>query len=72
MNDVIAPCADPTTRPDPLEILSASIAPDRLEPGPLDLDPRPCEFCGLTIDRHDMVDHGEGPEFYCADVRPTT
>lgn len=40
------------------------------ELAPIELDPRPCEFCGLTIDRHDMVDHGEGPEFYCADVSP--
>jgi hypothetical protein len=40
------------------------------EPDPIEIDPRPCEFCGLTIDRHDMVDHGEGPEFYCADVSP--
>jgi hypothetical protein len=36
----------------------------------LEIDPRPCEQCGLTIDRHDMVDHGEGPEFFCADILP--
>jgi hypothetical protein len=41
-----------------------------LEPAPIELDPRPCELCGLTVDRHDMVDHGDGPEFYCADVSP--
>jgi hypothetical protein len=29
------------------------------------IDPRPCEHCGLTIDRHQMVDDGEGPEFFC-------
>jgi hypothetical protein len=40
------------------------------EPNPIEIDPRPCELCGLTIDRHDMVDHGEGPEFFCADVSP--
>jgi hypothetical protein len=47
-----------------------AITPGQFELDPLELDPRPCEFCGLTIDRHDMVDHGEGPEFYCADVLP--
>jgi hypothetical protein len=31
----------------------------------LEIDPRPCELCGLTIDRHECVDDGEGPEFYC-------
>ena len=36
----------------------------------LEIDPRPCEFCGLTIDRHEMVDSGEGPEFFCADLSP--
>jgi hypothetical protein len=50
--------------------MNAIVIPANLEPAPLDLDPRPCELCGLTIDRHDMVDHGEGPEFYCADVSP--
>jgi len=34
-------------------------------PAPIEIDPRPCELCGLTIDLHQMVDHGEGPEFYC-------
>jgi hypothetical protein len=37
---------------------------------PIEIDPRPCELCGLTIDRHEMVDHGEGPEFFCADLSP--
>jgi hypothetical protein len=37
---------------------------------PIGIDPRPCEWCGLTIDRHRMVDHGEGPEFFCADISP--
>jgi hypothetical protein len=34
---------------------------------PIEVDPRPCELCGLTIDQHIMVDDGEGPEFYCSD-----
>jgi hypothetical protein len=40
------------------------------EPEPIEIDPRPCELCGLTIDRHDMVDDGEGPQFYCPDLSP--
>jgi hypothetical protein len=39
-------------------------------PAPLALDPRPCELCGLTIDRHHMVDNGDGPEFFCLDLSP--
>jgi len=35
---------------------------------PLEIDPRPCELCGLTIDRHEMVDDGDGPLFYCPDL----
>jgi hypothetical protein len=50
--------------------INGDALPGEIEPDPINLDPRPCEFCGLTIDRHDMVDHGEGPEFYCADVSP--
>jgi hypothetical protein len=34
---------------------------------PLEIDPRPCEWCGLSIDRHVMVDDGEGPEHHCPD-----
>jgi len=34
----------------------------------LEIDPRPCELCGLTIDRHEMVDDGDGPLFFCADI----
>jgi hypothetical protein len=41
-----------------------------LEPYPIDIDPRPCEWCGLTIDQHNMVDDGEGPEFFCQDISP--
>lgn len=39
-----------------------------VSPSPIEIDPRPCELCGLTIDRHKMVDDGEGPEFFCLDV----
>jgi hypothetical protein len=35
------------------------------DPCPIEIDPRPCERCGLTIDHHRMVDDGEGPEFFC-------
>ena len=39
-----------------------------IAPLPIEMDPRPCGWCGLTIDRHQMVDQGEGPEFFCVDV----
>jgi hypothetical protein len=42
----------------------------QFEPAPIEIDPRPCELCGLTIDRHEMVDLGEGPEHYCPDLSP--
>jgi hypothetical protein len=35
------------------------------EPEPIDLDPRPCGLCGRTVDEHEFIDHGEGPEFFC-------
>jgi hypothetical protein len=41
-----------------------------LEPEPIAIDPRFCELCGLTIDRHELVDDGDGPLFYCADISP--
>jgi hypothetical protein len=41
-----------------------------IDPAPLAIDPRPCEWCGLTIDRHRMVDNGDGPEFFCLDLSP--
>lgn len=41
-----------------------------IDPAPLAVDPRPCGECGLTIDRHDMVDDGDGPLFYCIDISP--
>jgi hypothetical protein len=34
-------------------------------PDPIELDPRDCELCGRTVDQHRMVDHGDGPEFFC-------
>jgi hypothetical protein len=40
-------------------------APDTLELDPIEIDARPCEHCGLTIDRHRRDDTDEGPEFFC-------
>jgi hypothetical protein len=37
---------------------------------PIEIDPRPCVLCGLTVDRHEMIDDGEGPIFYCPDLLP--
>jgi hypothetical protein len=48
--------------------MNAPLAPIDLDL--LEIDPRPCELCGLTIDRHEMVDDGEGPLFYCPDLSP--
>jgi hypothetical protein len=42
--------------------------PEPLELDPIEIDPRPCGECGLTIDRHRRVDALEGPEFYCDDL----
>jgi hypothetical protein len=47
-----------------------AINPEQIELEPIAIDPRPCELCGLTIDRHEMVDHGDGPLFFCADISP--
>jgi hypothetical protein len=41
-----------------------------ISPRQLEIDPRACQLCGLTIDRHEMVDDGEGPLFFCADLSP--
>jgi hypothetical protein len=41
-----------------------------IDPDPLELDARPCGNCGLTVDRHRMIDSGEGPEFFCVDLSP--
>jgi hypothetical protein len=43
---------------------------DDIELDPIEIEPRPCELCGLTIDRHEMVDDGEGPVFLCLDLLP--
>lgn len=43
-----------------------------IEPDPIEIDPRPCELCGCTIDRHERVDTPEGPEFFCEDVERET
>jgi hypothetical protein len=48
--------------------MNAPLAPIDLDL--LEIDPRPCELCGLTIDRHEMFDDGEGPLFFCADISP--
>jgi hypothetical protein len=37
---------------------------------PIEIDPRPCVLCGLTVDRHEVIDDGDGPIFYCADLSP--
>jgi len=42
-----------------------AISPGQIEPEPIEIDPRPCDWCGCTIDQHRMVDTGEGPEFFC-------
>jgi hypothetical protein len=39
-------------------------------PDPIEMDPRPCELCGLKIARHEVVDDGDGPIFYCLDLSP--
>jgi hypothetical protein len=36
-----------------------------IQPPPIEIDPRPCELCGRTIDQHECFDDGEGPEFVC-------
>jgi hypothetical protein len=50
--------------------MNAIITGDIISDGPLpiEVDPRPCELCGLTVDRHEMVDDGEGPAFFCTEV----
>jgi hypothetical protein len=37
---------------------------------PIEIDPRHCDWCGLTIDQHVMVDEGDGPEFFCQEIHP--
>jgi hypothetical protein len=50
--------------------MNAIVLPAELELDPLEIDPRPCEYCCLTIDRHQRVDTPEGPEFFCIDFSP--
>jgi hypothetical protein len=38
-----------------------------IEPQPIEIDLRPCQLCGCTIDHHDRFDTPEGPEFFCDD-----
>jgi hypothetical protein len=40
------------------------------ERDPIELDPRPCGACGLTINRHERIDTPEGPEFRCLNLHP--
>jgi hypothetical protein len=44
------------------------VSPKQIEPDPIEIDPRPCVLCGRTIDQHEMIDHGDGPLFFCAGV----
>jgi hypothetical protein len=37
-------------------------------PEPIEIDPRSCEHCGLTIDQHFRVDTFEGPEYFCQPI----
>src|SRR5882672_8556264 len=39
---------------------------------PIEVDARPCGNCGLAIDRHRMVDDGDGPIFFCVDTFEAT
>ncbi len=50
--------------------MNAPVIPDDLEPDPIEIDPRPCDLCGCTIDRHHRVDMEEGPEFFCINFAP--
>jgi hypothetical protein len=50
--------------------MNAIVNPADLEPDLIEMDPRPCELCGCTIDRHHCVDTDEGPEFFCVDFAP--
>jgi hypothetical protein len=50
--------------------MNAIISPEQVEIDPISIDPRPCELCGCTIDRHELVDDGDGPLFYCPDLSP--
>jgi hypothetical protein len=45
--------------------INGDALPGEIEPNPIKIDPRPCELCGRTIDQHESIDTGEGPEFFC-------
>jgi hypothetical protein len=45
--------------------INGDALPGEIEPNPIEIDPRPCERCRRTIDQHERVDTGEGPEFFC-------
>jgi hypothetical protein len=42
-------------------------SPFTLEPGTIEIDSRPCKFCGRPIDQHHCIDEGEDPEVFCWD-----
>jgi RecA-family ATPase len=42
-----------------------AVGAGQIELDPIEIDPRPCGLCGLTIDRHIQIDTPEGPEFEC-------
>jgi hypothetical protein len=42
-----------------------AIIPDCFELDPIEIDPRHCDLCGCTIDRHERIDGDEGPLFFC-------
>jgi hypothetical protein len=44
-------------------LIVAAVAEIELQP--IAIDPRRCGLCGLKIDRHELVDVGDGPEFFC-------
>jgi hypothetical protein len=41
---------------------------EQIELDPIEIDSRACSLCGFKIDRHEMVDDGEGPIFYCQEL----
>lgn len=45
--------------------VDTTTSPAAIEPEPIEIDPRPCSRCGLTIDRHERDDTPEGPLFFC-------
>jgi hypothetical protein len=47
-----------------LHLVETDIAPIMM------MDSRPCSHCGLTEDRHDAIDDGDGPELFCRDLPP--